>query len=214
MPIGSLITPGAWGSATTFAVFGALTGAIAAACTLARIGEVDAIAIGRYCLGLQTTASSPCRGVDGVLYVFPGLAFGVVFGPLLHFRRQLGGAGAVAYALAAWVANAVAVSVSIAVLHPVDDLLPFDNLIINTATSGVIAGAVGGALLGAVLAVLNPGVKRTLPIAVAAGLGALTPILIMLDNPGVFVFYIVWQGGYAAALGASLPGPRPPDASG
>jgi hypothetical protein len=124
MPIGSPITPGAWGSAVTFAVFGALTGAIAAACALARLGEVDAIEIGRYCLGVQTTAGSSCRGVDGVLYVFPGLAFGVVFGPLMYFRRQLGGAGALAYALAAWVANAVAVSVSIAALHPVDDLLP------------------------------------------------------------------------------------------
>jgi hypothetical protein len=159
---------------------------------------------------VQTTAGSSCRGVDGVLYVFPGLAFGVVFGPLMYFRRQLGGAGALAYALAAWVANAVAVSVSIAALHPVDDLLPFDNLIINTAISGVVAGAAGGGLLGSVLAVLNPAVKRTLPIAVAAGLGALTPILIMLDNPGIFAFYIMWQGGYAAALGVSLPGPRLP----
>src|SRR5580765_6223375 len=131
MPIGSLIPPRAKTS-IIFALFGALTGTVAAACALMRIGEVDAIEIGRYCLGVQTTGSSACRGVDGVLYVFPGLAFGVVFGPLLYFRRQLGGAGAVAYALAAWVANAVAVSVSVAAVHPVDDLLPFDNLIIHT----------------------------------------------------------------------------------
>ena len=212
MPIGPLITPRAKAS-IIFAAFGALSGAIAAACALVHIGEVDAVEIDGYCFGVQATATSACRGIDGVLYVFPGLVFGVVFGPLMCFRRQLGGAGAAAYALAAWVANAVAVSVCIAAMHPVDDLLKFDNLIINMAISGVIGGAVGGGLLGAVLAVLNSGVKRTLPIAVAAGLGALTPILIMLDNPGVFVFYIVWQGGYAAALGASLPGPRTSEAS-
>jgi hypothetical protein len=213
MPIGSLIAPGATVSAIIFAVFGALTGTIAATCALMRIGEVDAIEIGRYCFGLQTMASSPCRGVDGVLYVFPGLAFGVVFGPLMYFRRQLGGAGAVAYALAAWVANAVAVSVCVAAVHPVDDLLPFDNLIINTAISAVIGGAVGGGLLGSVLAVLNPGVKRTLPIAVAAGLGALTPILINArQSRGLRLLHRV-AGGYAAALGASLPGPRPSEAT-
>ena len=209
MPIRSPIAP----ASIIFAVVGGLTGAIAAAGTLVHIGEVDAIEIGRYCLGVKATASSACRGIDGALYVFPGLVFGLVFGPLLYFRRQLGGAGAVAYALAAWVANALAVFVCISALHPVDDLLPFDNLIFDMAISGVIAGAIGGGLLAATLAVLNSEVKRALPIAVAAALGMLTPILIMFDNSGVFVFYIAWQGGYAAALGGSLPGPRPADAT-
>src|SRR5260221_6242217 len=106
----------------TFAVFGALSGAIAAACTFYQIGEFYGIAIGGYCFGLQATASSKCGGIDGAIYVFPGLAFGVVFGPLLYFCRRLNAVRAVAYVLAAFAANAVAVSLCISLMHPVDDL--------------------------------------------------------------------------------------------
>jgi hypothetical protein len=190
-----------------FALCGALTGAAAAACTLVQIGEVGALTVGGYCLGVQATSTSACGGVDGALYAFPGLAFGVVFGPLLHFYRRLSVAGAVAYALSAALANAAAVAVCIALLHPVDDLLPFDSLIPDTAISGIIAGAVGGGLLGASLMLLDPAAGRALPIAVAAGLGVLTPVVIMFDQPAVFAFYIIWQGGYAAAVAFSLPRP-------
>ncbi len=195
---------GAW-LVTTFAVVGALTGAIAAACTLYQIGEFYGIAVGGYCFGLQATPSSTCGGIDGAVYIFPGLAFGLVFGPLLYFCRRLSPAGAVAYGLVAFAANAVAVSICISLMHPVDDLLPFDNLILDIAISGVIAGAVGGGLLGTALAAFNSTAKRALPIAVAAGLGALTPVLTMFDTLGIFAFFIVWQSGYAAAVAASLP---------
>ena len=205
MRIASLIASGGVRLVTAFAVFGALTGVIAAASTLYQIGEFYGIAIGGYCFGLQATPSSTCGGIDGALYIFPGLVFGIVFGSLLYFCRRLSTIGAVAYALAAFAANAVAVSLCISLMHPVDDLLPFDNLIVDIAISGVVAGAVGGGLLGTALAVLNPAVKRALPIAVAAGLGVLAPVAIMFDQPGIFAFFIIWQSGYAAAVAASVP---------
>ncbi len=205
MRIASLSESGLATLTITFAVFGALTGAIAAACTFYQIGEFYGIAIGGYCFGLQPTPSSKCGGIDGAIYIFPGLVFGIVFGPLLYFSERLSAAGALVYVVAAFVANVVAVSVCISLMHPVDDLLPFDNLTLDVAISGGIAGAAGGGLLGAALAALNPAVKRALPIAVAAGLGALTPLVIMLDAPGIFGFFIIWQSGYAAAVAAALP---------
>src|SRR5258707_5551355 len=170
MRIASLIATGGAPLATGFAVVGAVTGAIAAACTLYQIGEFHGIAIGEYCFGLQATPSSTCGGIDGAIYVFPGLVFGIVFGPLLYFCRRLSAAGAAAYVLAAFAANVVAVSLCISAMHPVNDLLPFDNLVLDIAISGVIAGAVGGGLLGAAVAALNPAARRALPIAIAAGL--------------------------------------------
>ena len=205
MPIVSLIAAGRATLVTAFAVFGALTGAVAAVCTFHQIGEFYGIAIGGYCFGLQPEPSSACGGIDGAVYIFPGLVFGLVFGPLLHFCRHLSAAGAAAYVLAAFAANVVAVALCISLMHPVDDLLPFDNLVVDIAISGVIAGAVGGGLLGAAVAALNSKVRRKLPIAVAAGLGAVTPVLIMFDRLGVFAFFIAWQSGYAAAVAASLP---------
>ena len=190
---------------TAFAVCGVLTGAIAAASTFYQIGEFYGIAVGGYCFGLQSTPSSTCGGIDGAVYIFPGLVFGAVFAPLLYFCRGLSAIGAVAYGLAAFAANAVAVSICISLMHPVDDLLPFDNLALDIAISGVIAGAVGGGLHGAALTAFNSAARRTLPIAVAAGLGVLTPVVIMLQDLGIFAFFIVWQSGYAATVAASLP---------
>jgi len=190
---------------TAFVAFGVLTGAVAAACTLYQIGEFYGIAVGGYCFGLQATPNSTCGGIDGALYIFPGLVFGAVFGPLLYFCRALSAAGAVGYGLVAFAANGVAISLCISLMHPVDDLLPFENLALDIAISGVVAGAVGGGLLGAALAAFNPAVRRRLPIAVAAGLGVLTPVVIMLQDLGIFAFFIVWQSGYAAAVAASLP---------
>jgi hypothetical protein len=193
--------------AAAFAVFGATTGAVAAACTFHQIGEVHGVTIGGYCFGVQPTSTSACGGIDGAVYVFPGLVFGIVFGPLLYFFRCFGAIGAVVYALAAFAANLVAVSICISLNHPIDDLLEFDNPLLATAFSGVVAGAVGSTLLGAALAAFNGGVKRLPSIAVGASLGVLTPLTIMFDYLGVFAFFIIWQCGYAAAVAASLSRP-------
>jgi hypothetical protein len=188
-----------------FAVFGALTGAVAAAGALYHVGEVRGISIGGYCLGLQAMPSSACGGIDGAIYIFPGLVFGIVFGPVLYSCRRLTAAGAVLYALAAFLANIAAVSFCVSAMHPLDDLLQLDNPILDLAIAGALAGAVGGGLLAATPAALNMALKRRLPIAAAAGLGVLTPIVIMTDDWGFFAFFIAWQSGYAAAVAASLP---------
>jgi len=205
MRLASRIATGGATLVAVFAAFGALTGAIAAACTFYQIGEFYGIAVGGYCFGLQAAPNSTCGGIDGAVYIFPGPVFGAVFAPLLYFCRRLSAIGAVAYGLAAFAANAVAVSTCISLMHPVDDLLPFDNLALDIAISGVIAGAVGGGLHGAALTAFNSAARRTLPIEVAAGLGVLTPVVIMLQDLGIFAFFIVWQSGYAAAVAASLP---------
>jgi len=189
-----------------FALAGILTGALAAtACAFLRLGEPSPIEIAGYCFGLKATSTSACQTIDGALYLFPGMVFGVVFGPLLLWKR-LTAAAAAAYAAAATIANALAVFVCVSLQHPLDDLLPFDNPILNLALSGAIAGAIGGGMLGFVHARLDPRARWKTPLAVAAGLGLLTPIVIMGDDPaGLYAFYIIWQGGYAAALALSRP---------
>jgi hypothetical protein len=68
------------------------------------------------------------------------------------------------------------------------------------ALAGVIAGAVGGGLLGSITACLISVRERLWPLAVGAALGLLVPVAVEWDAFGIFVFYILWQGGYAAAL--------------
>jgi len=191
---------------TKFALFGILTGAAAAtACAFLRLGEPAAVEIGGYCFGIKPTSTGPCGTVDGALYLIPGLGFGVVFGLLLWRARRLTATGAILNAGAAALANAVAVFLCTSLHRPIDDLLPFGNPFLDLSIAGVIAGAVGGGMLGLVHARLDRTVGFRRPLAVAAGLGVLTPIMIMLDDPGgLYAFYMIWQGGYAAALAASL----------
>jgi hypothetical protein len=42
------------------------------------------------------------------------------------------------------------------------------------------------------------------PVAAAAGLGLLVFLMPEWQVAGSFVFYIVWQAGFAAALGVSM----------
>ncbi|HEV2187967.1 MAG TPA: hypothetical protein VGR70_12210, partial [Stellaceae bacterium] len=76
------------------------------------------------------------------------------------------------------------------------------------AIAGAIAGAIGGALLGGVAATLFPGFRLRRSIIVAAVLGLLVPLVLVWEIVGVFIFYSVWQGGYAVALAMSLPPQR------
>jgi hypothetical protein len=189
----------------SFAACGALSGVAAGlSCAFLRLGEADTIEIAGYCFGLKATSTSACQAIDSAFYLFPGLVFGLVIGPLLLWRGELRATGAIAYAAAATIANAVAVLLCVSLMHPLDDLLPFDNPILELALSGIIASIAGAVLLGAALRLLKPGIPRGATIAIAAGLGVVTPIVIMFDNIGVVGFYIVWQTGYAVALGISL----------
>jgi len=193
-----------------FAGCGVLTGAAAASlCSLLRLGEPAAIEIAGYCIGIMPSSYSRCGTVDSAFYLFPGLVFGVVFGPLLRLHGVFGTAAAAGYAAAAMLANAAAVVVCTGLQHPIDDLLPFDNPVLDMAVAGVIGGGLGGFLLGLAQAGLAAAWPRLLPVAVGAGLGALTPTMLMFESPGAFAFYMIWQGGYAAAIVAALPRPAP-----
>jgi hypothetical protein len=193
-----------------FALCGVATGAVAAAvCTVAKFGEVEPFAVAGYCLGVEVSGAGlfeggACTGVDGAFYLFPGLVFGIVFGPLLHRCGRLSRGGATGYAVAAVMANAVAVTVCVSALHPLNDLLPFDNPILDLAVAGMIAGAAGGGLLCMIFRSLALGGVSIRPgIVIGGALGMLAP-LILSDAPGGFAFYMIWQGGYGAAVAAGL----------
>jgi hypothetical protein len=189
-----------------FALFGGLAGTLAAsACGFIRIGEAAVVEIAGYCFGMKAMSTSACQAIDGAFYLFPGMVFGVVFGSLLLLSRRLTAMAAAVYAAAATVANALAVFVCVSLQHPLDDLLPFDNPILNLALSGAIAGAIGGGLLAVTHARLDGAVRLRLHIGVASGLGLLAPLVIMSDYLGLYAFYMIWQGGYAAAVAASRP---------
>src|SRR5216683_5796257 len=124
------------------------------------------------------------------LYVLPGLVFGLAFGALLHRQRLLRSGRAALYVAAATLANAAAVVTAMQSLDTVEAIVGSGRL--GLALSGVIAGAVGGGLLaGATVLLLR--IARW-PLLVVGG-----------DVIGTVAFYILWQGGYAAALAASLP---------
>lgn len=137
------------------------------------------------------------------LYVLPGLVFGLAFGALLHRLSLLRHGRAALYVAAATMANAAAVFTAIQSLDIVEAIVGTGRL--GLVLSGVIAGAAGGGLLAA--AVVPPlRIVQCLLLAAAGGaLGALLPILIGAQELGTFAFYVIWQGGYAAALAATLP---------
>ena len=163
-----------------FALLGVLTGALAAAAIM--VGDLE---------GLP-------------LYLVPGLIFGLAFGPALRQRGLLRSVGAATYAIAAALAHGAAMWTAVSLSEPVHHLLGGGD---DPAfvVCGVIAGAVGGGLLAAVMRVLAP-IRRWLPlIAAGALLGALLPLALDYDPYGVFPFYMIWQGGYAATLALILP---------
>jgi len=138
------------------------------------------------------------------LYVLPGLVFGLAFGALLHRQRLLRSGRAALYVAAATLANAAAVVTAMQSLDTVEAIVGSGRL--GLALSGVIAGAVGGGLLAGATVLLLRIARWPLLVVAGALLGALLPILVEGgDVIGTVAFYILWQGGYAAALAASLP---------
>ena len=138
------------------------------------------------------------------LYVAPGLVFGVIFGAVLWHRRVLAAVRAVIYALTAALAHAAAVVTALQLFEPLRHLLGGGDDP-GLIACGVIAGAVGGGLLGVVTLWLAPVRGWALIAATGALLGALLPVAVDVDALGPFIFYMIWQGGYAATLALTLP---------
>lgn len=161
-----------------FALLGAVTGAISAALLLA----------------FDFKAYSP--------YVVPGVVFGIAFGVVFWQRRWLRLERSAAYLVAAGLANAAAVFVALHILDEVGEIVGKGAA---TLVTGVIAGAVGAGLLTGITSLLLSIARWPLPIAAGALLGALLPVFVDGQDAGLFGFYILWQGGFAAAVAATLP---------
>ncbi len=105
------------------------------------------------------------------------------------------------YALASTLSHFLAVNLA---LHLVDRLDAIWQI-------GLIAGFVGAASLTALAAWLLPFARRIGPcalmLAAGCGLGAVLEFPLRGDGGFVnwFVFYGVWQAGYAAAFASALP---------
>lgn len=183
---------------------GAMSGLFSAAIIVfCHMGDVAAPEVAGYCFGLRI--SSRCAGVDGTFYLFPGTIFGVLFAALRSCRGWIGLRRFIAFAGASGVANAVAVFACVWLTNSLGDVLDIDFLNLPMAIAGAIAGAAGGALLGGVASALFPGLRLRRSLIVASALGLLVPLVVVWEIVGLFLFYVVWQAGYAAALAVSLP---------
>ena len=126
-----------------------------------------------------------------------GLVFGIKFGAVLRHLGLATPRAAVLYALASTLSYFLAVNLA---LHLVDRLEAIWQV-------GLIAGLVGAACLTALAAWLLPFARRIGPcalmLAAGCGLGAVLEFPLRGDGGFVnwFVFYGVWQAGYAAAMG-------------
>jgi hypothetical protein len=180
---------------------GAASGALSAAASFIPLGRAPAPTMFGRCLGLGIV--NGCNGIDFAYYLFPGLIFGAAFAGMLKRHRKATGGQVAAFVLASGAANATAVFVCLALVDPLQDTLITSDL--GIAICGAIAGAIGGGLLAVATRRLFPGASLARPVAAGAMLGLAVLAMTSLEAPGVFLFYIVWQAGYAAALASSLP---------
>jgi hypothetical protein len=166
------------GRVFSFALFGALAGALSAA-----------------------TVS---LAADLLIYFGPGFIFGAVFAPLLVRRKQMPPLRAIAWLACSALAYTIAVMCVLVLIRRLEDLLAMRETS-AIALSGLAAGTLGGGLLAVATRLLIADTRWLIPTAVGAVLGL---ALLLLDEPmsfGTFAFYIIWQGGYAVALALALP---------
>ena len=113
--------------------------------------------------------------------------------------------GALAFAFAALVSNALAVLAWNQTDKPVAALLGHDNLSdLVFAITGAIAGAVGGGALSFCAARLLKVTGWPRLLAAGAALGLALP-LAMQSQTDFYAFYVIWQAGYAATLATLAP---------
>jgi len=190
-----------------YLLLGALTGALAAATTIFPLADIAAPRVFGYCLGIGGPGEK-CAGISATFYVFPGLFFGIGFAAAQLWRGGFDPGRAALFVPASGIANAVAVFVCVSLIDPLSDLIQVQFLDLPLALSGAIAGLAGGALLSGGAALLAGGAGTRTSIAAGAVLGLAVPLLTEFDIAGSFAFYILWQAGYAAALGADLSAGR------
>lgn len=186
-----------------YLLVGAGSGIIAAAATFFPLGDVAAPWLLGRCFGLQVV--NGCNGIDGAFYLFPGLVFGIVFAGVERWRGRFDGGVGSGFVIASLIGNALAVFVCVGLADPLSSAIDIRTFDLPIALAGGIAGAIGGTILAGATAMFVPGTDPRPSIAISAGIGLFVPIVTEWEAVGVFVFYIAWQAGVAAALGASLP---------
>jgi hypothetical protein len=168
--------------AALYAILGSLTGAVAAAAVLyLRLGDL------------------PGSWLSEEFYLYPGLIFGLAFGILFWVEGRLKPVGAVAFALAATVSNALAVVAWTTTDKPIASLLGAEDTgDMMFGVTGGIAGAVGGGLLGCCAGLLLRVTGWPRMLAAGAALGLFLPLV--QSQTGFYAFYVLWQAGYAATM--------------
>ena len=185
-----------------YLALGAVTGAVSAAAVFVPLGDAPAPRLFGYCFGIDYP-SPRCDGIELSFYLFPGLIFGIAFAGIEAWCGRLSPPHAVAFVVASGVGNAVATTLCVGLTVPLSAVLGIEGDI-PAALTGAFSGAIGGGLLS-VVAKLVCRARVRWSIVAAAGLGLLVPLVPEWPLGGSFLFYIVWQAGYAAALGAGMP---------
>jgi len=180
---------------------GASTGVLSAASIqFLTIGTFPGIALFGACIGANSTDG--CTGLSLSTYLGPGLIFGLIFGIALQRSDRLGRSGAILFALASLLGNTLAVMAAVNIFQLLQPLFDNSELPVDAVT-GLIAGAIGGGLLGGAAAALLPGLRWGRLLAAGTALGLLLPLALdehLLRSAGPYVFYALWQGGFAATL--------------
>jgi hypothetical protein len=187
-----------------FLLLGAVTGLLASAATMVHLGDVAAPRLFGMCFGFSSSGAR-CEGIDGAIYLFPGLIFGVGFAGAQRWCGRLDLGRALAFILASGIANAVATFLCVWLFNLLGETIDLDVLDLPLALAGAIAGAAGGALLSCATVTLVPGTRPRYSLIAAAALGLLVPLVTEWEMTGNFIFYMFWQGGYAWALASDLP---------
>jgi hypothetical protein len=151
-------------------------------------------------------------GADA-LRVVPGLAFGLIVGSLWR-RRGMASRGVVlGYTLASGLAYFVAEQFALDMYDRLSGILPGDW---RLALDGILAGLVGSCLLGlATVPLLRVPYPSALgwPVFAGGAAGAVLPLINLFEGwaGGYLLFFVVWQGAYAASLARLQPGFVPAD---
>jgi hypothetical protein len=139
-----------------------------------------------------------------LIFVLPGLAFGVIIGPALCCGGWLRPGRVPVWVVLATLGHFAAALCVTALTWRLQAalLLSEQSAILIAAT---LAGTLGGGILADANRFLIPGAGWITPTIVGATLGPL--VLVHDAGPilGRLVFYVIWQAGYAAALALVLP---------
>ena len=186
-----------------YLALGAVAGALSAGAEFIPLGDAPAPTLFGYCFGIDSPRPR-CDGIELSFYLFPGLIFGIIFAGAAAWRGRLDMPRGIAFVIVSCVGNAVATALCVGLFVPFSDLLGLDGSRIGLALTGAFSGAIGGGLLSlAAKLVCRARVGRS--VAAASVLGLLVFLVPEWQVAGNFVFYVIWQAGYGAALGAGMP---------